>query len=335
MTQENNQQDSGYQLPPNQSYPYPPQYYQPQPADDEIDLKELFLALWKGKWIILLTTIIFSAGSVFYALSLPNIYKAEAVLASAQEGGKSGLAGMAAQFGGLASLAGINIGGGGTDGKAMALATLQSRQFINAFIQKHNLLVPLMATKEWNANSGELVIDPEMYNVDTQEWVRGVELGKSLQPTDWKAYKKFKNGTLVVEEAQDTGLVTLSVNHYSPEIAQQWVTWLVEDLNSWMKEKSLSETKRNIGYLEQQLQKTKIADMQTIFYQLIEEQTKSLMLAEVDKEFAFKVIDPAVVPEERAKPKRAFTCVLGTLLGGILGVAIVLMSFAFRKSEKV
>jgi uncharacterized protein involved in exopolysaccharide biosynthesis len=304
-------------------------------SDDEIDLKELFLALWKGKWLILLTTAIFAAGGVFYALSLPNIYKAEAVLAPAQEGGKSGLAGMAAQFGGLASLAGINIGGGSTDSKAMALATLQSRQFINAFIHKHELLVPLMAAKEWNAGSGELVIDPEVYNVDTQEWVREVEPGKSPQPSDWEAYKRFKADILAVGEAKDTGLVTLSVNHYSPEVAQQWVTWLVEDLNSWMKEKSLGETKRNIGYLEQQLQKTKVADMQSVFYQLIEEQTKNLMLAEVDNEFAFKTIDPAVVPEERAKPKRSLICVLATLLGGMLGVAVVLVRFAFRKYDTV
>jgi uncharacterized protein involved in exopolysaccharide biosynthesis len=333
MTQENNQQDSGYQLPPNQSYPYPPQYYQPQPADDEIDLKELFLALWKGKWIILLTTIVFAAGGVFYALSLPNIYKAEAVLAPAQTSGKSGLAGMAAQFGGLASLAGINIGGGSTDSKAMALATLQSRQFINAFVHKHDLLVPLMAAKEWNAGSGELVIDPEVYNVDTQEWVREVEPGKSPEPTDWAAYKTFK-AVLEVVEAKDNGLVTLSVNHYSPEVAQQWVTWLVEDLNSWIKGKALGETKRNIGYLEQQLQKTKVADMQSVFYQLIEEQTKNLMLAEVDNEFAFRTIDPAVVPEEKAKPKRALICLLATLLGGLLSVVVVLVRFAFRKDDK-
>jgi uncharacterized protein involved in exopolysaccharide biosynthesis len=315
------------------NYQYPPYPYPPQASDDEIDLKELFLALWKGKWIILLTTIVFAAGGVFYALSLPNIYKAEAVLTSAQDSGQSGLAGMAAQFGGLASLAGINLGGGGADGKAMALAVLQSRQFINEFIHKHELLVPLMAAKEWNASSNTLVIDPELYNDANSQWVREVKPGKSAEPTDWEAYKVFKADVLSVGEAKDTGLVTLSVSHYSPEIAKQWVTWLVEDLNAWMKEQSLGETKRNIGYLEQQLGKTAIADMRSVFYQLIEEQTKNLMLAEVEKEFAFKTIDPAVVPEEKAKPKRALICVLATLLGGMLGVAIVLVRFAFRKGD--
>ncbi|MEP7938329.1 Wzz/FepE/Etk N-terminal domain-containing protein, partial [Vibrio parahaemolyticus] len=58
---------------PNPNYlPYPPN---PQQGGDEIDLRELFKALWKGKWIIIATTFIFAIGSVLYALSLPNIYK--------------------------------------------------------------------------------------------------------------------------------------------------------------------------------------------------------------------------------------------------------------------
>ncbi|MEP7897584.1 Wzz/FepE/Etk N-terminal domain-containing protein, partial [Vibrio parahaemolyticus] len=47
---------------PNPNYlPYPPN---PQQGGDEIDLRELFKALWKGKWIIIATTFIFAIGSV-------------------------------------------------------------------------------------------------------------------------------------------------------------------------------------------------------------------------------------------------------------------------------
>ncbi|CAQ77963.1 Wzz/FepE/Etk N-terminal domain-containing protein [Aliivibrio salmonicida] len=315
------------QLPHSQHLAFPPA----MPADDEIDLRELFGALWKGKWIIIATTFIFAVGGVLFALSQPNTYKAEVVLAPAGESG-GGLAVMAGELGGLASLAGINIGGGGTDSKGMSLAVLQSRQFINAFITKHDLVVPLFAGTEWNKQSGELIIDPEVYNTETKEWVREVKPDESPVPTDWQAHKAFK-GFLSTADAKDTGLVTLSVTHISPIIAQQWVEWLVADLNLWMKDKSLTETKRNIGYLEQQLQKTDISDMRSVFYQLIEDQTKNLMLAEVEAEFAFKTIDPAVIPEEKAGPKRALICVLSVLLGGMLGVAVVLVRFAFRKEE--
>lgn len=314
----------------NENYRLPPQAYPPH--DDEIDLKELFLALWKGKWIILLVTVIFTVGGVLYALSQPNTYKAEAVLASANDSKSGGLAAVASQFGGLASLAGISLGGGGTDSKAMALATLQSRQFVNAFIHKYDLLVPLMAGEKWSESTDTLLLDPEIYDAQSKTWVREVEPGKTPEPTDWEAYKEFKK-IIAVSESKDNGLVTLSITHLSPTIAKQWVDWLVIDLNAWVKKQSLDEARRNISYLEEQIERTSISDMQSVFYQLIEEQTKNLMLAQVQDEFAFKIIDPAVVPEEKAGPKRALICVLAVLLGGMLGMGIVLIRFAFAKKD--
>lgn len=71
--------------------------------------------------------------------------------------------------------------------------------------------------------------------------------------------------------------------------------------------------------------------MQSTFYKLIEEQTKSLMLAEVQEEFVFKVIDPAVVPELKDGPQRMLICMLSTLVGGILGFLIVLILHIYRK----
>jgi uncharacterized protein involved in exopolysaccharide biosynthesis len=73
--------------------------------------------------------------------------------------------------------------------------------------------------------------------------------------------------------------------------------------------------------------------MQSAFYQIVEEQTKSLMLAEVQEEFIFKVVDPAVVPETKSGPKRALMSVFGMLLGSIVGVVVVLLRFVFRREQ--
>jgi LPS O-antigen subunit length determinant protein (WzzB/FepE family) len=73
--------------------------------------------------------------------------------------------------------------------------------------------------------------------------------------------------------------------------------------------------------------------MQTIFYQLIEEQTKTLMLAEIGDEYALKTLSAAKVPEEKSKPKRALIVVLGTLLGGMLAMMIVLVRYFSRKED--
>ncbi|HCG7674271.1 TPA: LPS O-antigen length regulator [Vibrio parahaemolyticus] len=316
---------------PNPNYlPYPPQS---QPSGDEIDLRELFKALWKGKWIIIATTFIFAASSVLYALSLPNIYKSDALLAPAESSNGGGLSKMAGQLGGLAALAGVNLGTDESSQTDLAVQVMKSRQFVEAFIKKHDLLVPLMAAKDWNLTNNKLILDEELYNPTTGEWLRDPNGLRGATPTAQEAFEVFSKEVLNLSQDKESGLYTISVKHYSPYVAQQWVSWLIEDINQVMRERTIAETSQNLAYLNAQLQKTAVTDMQSTFYKLIEEQTKSLMLAEVQEEFIFKVVDPAVVPELKDGPKRALICVLGTLLGGMLGGAIVLIRFAFRKED--
>lgn len=299
-------------------------------ADDEIDLRELFIALWRGKGWIIATTLLGAVLAVLVAINLPNIYRAEALLAPSSEQQGGGLSAMAAQFGGLASLAGVNLKGGGPDKTAIAVEIGKSRQFLSQFIRLHQLEVPLLAVSRADKANYELEIDPEIYDVARQRWVREVAPNKSVEPTDWELIKAFKQWVTINQDAK-SGLVTVAVEYYSPLVAKQWVDWLVADLNAAMKARDQEEATRNIRYLTTQLEKTPVADMQKVFYQLIEDQTKTLMLTEVNQEYVFKTLDPAVVAEEKAKPKRALIAVLGTLLGGMLGVMGVLVRHALRR----
>ncbi|NVD05414.1 LPS O-antigen length regulator [Vibrio sp. JPW-9-11-11] len=309
-----------------------PQFTAPNAAaDDEIDLRELFLALWKGKWLIIVITAIFAIGSVLFALSKPNIYKADALLAPVEASSGGRLSRLTSQFGGLAALSGINLGGGDSNQTTLAIQVVKSRQFIEEFVAKHNLLVPIMAAKGWDMQSNELIINQEIYDSETDTWLREPDGLRGAVPSAQEVYEVFSKEILSTSQDKDSGLYTISVMHYSPFMAQQWVMLLVEDLNQVMRERAVAEATTNLEYLNLQLNKTSVAGMQSLFYNLIEEQTKTLMMAQVQAEFIFKVVDPAVVPEVKSKPKRALICALGTLLGGMFGVAIVLVRFAFRK----
>lgn len=322
------QQPIGVNLPPSFNSPLAPV------ADDEIDLLELFKALWRGKWWIFLTTIIGAGIAVAVAIWLPNVYRAEALLAPSAEQQGGGLGALAGQFGGLASLAGISLGDSKTDKTSIAIEVAKSRQFVTAFVRKHQLEVPLIAAIKADKRSGELIIDPEIYDSAAKKWVREVPEGKSIEPTDWELVKAF-NAITSVSLDKKSGLATVAIDYYSPQLAKQWVDWLVADLNQTMKQRDVADAERNISYLKTQLAKTSVADMQTVFYKLIEEQTKTLMLAEVNQEYVFKTLDPAVVAEEKAKPKRALIAVLGTVLGGMAGVMLVLIRYAVRRREQL
>ena len=310
----------------------------PQPMgsvpDDEIDLRELFSVIWKGKWIIIAITFVFAVASVVFAISQPNIYKSEALLspADAEQGG-GGLAALAGQFGGLASMAGINLGGGGgVDKTQMAIEVMKSRQFASEFIQKHQILADLMAAEKWDMQTNTLSYDNESYDSANKQWVREVKPPFKPEPSMQEAYKVFSK-IVAVNAAKDTGMVTVSVEHLSPAIAQQWVNWLVQDINTVMKERDVAEAIKSTEFLESKIQQTNVADIRSILYKLVEEQAKTIMFAEVRDEYVFKTIDPALIPEEKAKPKRALICVLGTMLGGMLGVMFVLIRYFVKKED--
>lgn len=293
-------------------------------ADDEIDLRELFAVIWQGKWLIIAITALFAVASVVYAINQPNIYKSEALLAPAEQEGSGGLAGLAGQFGGLASLAGVNLGGGSSNKAQLAIEVLKSRQFTSDFIQKHNILPDLMAAKTWDMQTNTVVYDSEMYDAQNNKWLREVEAPFKPEPSMQEAFKVFSK-IISASTDKESGMVTVSVEHVSPSVAQQWVSWLIEDINKSMKERDVLEAVKSTDFLTQQLEQTKIADIRAVLYKLVEEQTKTIMFAKVRDEYVFKTIDAALVPEEKFKPKRALIAILGTMLGGMLSVMLVLV----------
>ena len=292
--------------------------------------------LWAGKWLIGGITFAATVIAVIVALMLPNIYRAEALLAPNDQEGAGGLSALAAQYGGLASLAGINLGGGSTDKTALGLEVLKSRKFISEFVERHDILVPLIAARGWNAETGDLKIDPDDYDEASDKWIREVNLPKKTIPSSQEAYEEFMD-ILSVGQDKKTGFVTVAVEHYSPTIAKQWVDWLVDDLNSSIMRQDVAEAEQAIEYLNNQIANTSLAELQSVFFNLIEEQTKTVMLAKVTDEYLLKTLDPAVAPEKKSKPKRSLIVILATLLGLLLAVAVLLLSTSLRagKTEKL
>lgn len=315
-----------------QSAPLTPHQYEPSRhsdyADDEIDLRELFGIIWQGKWWIIAITFVFAVGSVIYSLNLPDIYKSEATLAPTEEASGGGLSQMAGQLGGLASLAGVNLGGKNADKTTIALEILKSRAFIKSFVEKYEILPELMAVEEWNRATG-IVFNKELYDPDTKEWVRDVEPPQQHEPTSWEYVKIFREEVLEVSKDDRTGLVTVGVKHQSPEIAKQWVMWLIEEVNNNMRERDIEEAERSLEYLNKELESTSLSDMQQVFYQLIEKQTQTIMLANARPEYIFQTLDPAVVPEQKSKPSRILIIIMMILFGSLFSFLIVFLKNIF------
>lgn len=287
--------------PPPQYPPYP--YYQPD--EDELSLVDLWNIVWKRKWLWLTLGPLAGVLGIFYSLAQIEIYRAEVTMApNAEERSGGGLAALAGQFGSLASMAGLNAGGRGST--ETALATLKSRKFIAPFLLEDERL-KLLFPKEWDSESNAWTVAKKRRGPDNR-------------PTDQEAYERFTKGALKISDDKKNGLVTLAIELPDPAAASKWANELSTRLNDYLRQQAKIEAERNLEYLNKQLEETQMIEIRESLYTLIESETKNAMLANAKDEFAFKIIDPAVAPEKRVRPKRTLIVMAAGLLGGFLGL---------------
>lgn len=281
----------------------------PSVDEDEIDLLELIRSLLQAWKTIAGITIVCVGLAVAYALHVPEVFKAETLLAPASEE-KSVASSALSQFGGLAAMAGISIPS--DSNVEQVVATLQSWKFLRQYIASKNLL-PVLFEEIWDAGS-------QSWLVQNQE----------DEPTEQKAVEFFKS-ILSVDEDKKSGLISLSISWKNPTFAAEWANDLVKQLNEQLREKAIADSQKRVGYLEQELAKTTLQDMRAVLYNLLESEKQKAMLANVNEDFAFEVIDPAVAPETREKPNRKLIVALGGVCGGFLGIFTVFFGQFLRK----
>lgn len=287
---------------------------------EEVSLKQVFKLLLNNKWQILGITVVIAIASAVIAIRLPNIYKSEALLAPTTESSGINLPG---QLGGLASLAGVDIGGGNSGNTVLALKLLESRYFVSKFIENHKLAAALFGANGWDSATDSLEYDSSIYDQRTNTWVREVKWPRGAEPSKQELYDEFLDIFQVTID-DDSGYVTISVEHYSPNLSKTWVSLLVKDINNEMKNREVQQAEKSIEFLTEQVKNTDIADAKSMMYSLIEEQVKTLMLANSRDEFAFKTVDPAVVAEQIHKPQRVLIVILSVLMGLMLSFLFVL-----------
>tara|TARA_B100001057_G_scaffold439697_1_gene473074 strand:- start:1050 stop:1979 length:930 start_codon:yes stop_codon:yes gene_type:complete len=281
----------------------------PSSADGEIDLLELIRILFHAWKTVAGITVVCTGLAVAYALNAPEVFKSETLLAPAQEE-KTGASSALSQFGGLAAMAGVSIP---IDSNIeQVVATLNSRKFLGEYIDKKKLM-PVLFEEIWDA-------DGQAWKVSSSE----------DEPNELKAIKKFK-ACLYVDEDKKSGLINLSISWKDPEIAAQWANDLVKQLNEQLREQAIADSKKRVEYLEQELAKTTLQDMRAVLYNLLESEKQKAMLANVNEDFALEVIDPAVAPETREKPKRKLIVVIGGVCGGFLGIFAVFFAQFLQK----
>ena len=278
--------------------------------EKEFSFKDLLEAIWINKFLIIIFPLLVGSITALYTLTLPNIYRAEVLLASSESKSLN----TSAASTGLASLAGLSLPSGRDEKTLIAIETLKSRKFISEFLIRHEALPALMAPISWN--SEEDILEVGEYHGSIQE-----------------ATKRFMDIFYVGKLSMSTPFVLMTISHISPTQGRDWLEAMVKDLNQFLSERDLAEVENSIKYLQEQINKTNVSDLQQLFYSMIEAQTGKAMLAEVRPEYVFRVIDPAIAPELKYSPYRALITLQSVVYS--LVAIIVLCVLLYLNNQKI
>jgi len=268
-----------------------------------VSLSDFFEILKAYKVFIASFSIVFAAISLIYSFSITPMYIAQVkVMPSAQIMGASG-GNPWNNLGGLAGLAGINIAGSNEFEKYLNI--FKSRKFIESFIKEEDLLPKLF---------------DEYWDQDLKRWKDGQN--RTIR-SGYGQYKKH------LQIRSSEGMWILTFQSSDPFIATELANNSIKRINNYSREKTIKETNISINYLNEQIASTSLKESQDFLYNMIEDQTKKIMLANSREEYVFEVIDPAIINESVYYPIRNNFFIIGLFIGFLFSYALAIFAEIF------
>jgi uncharacterized protein involved in exopolysaccharide biosynthesis len=272
----------------------------PDVSPREISLMAVAGFLWSHRVIIGLCVVLGAVGLTGLSFLRHPKYRAEVVFSPVASSG-SFASGLGGSLGGLAAIAGINLGGAGKQSEE-SLEYLRSREFTREFIERHRLM-PLLFSGKWDAAHSRWRGDP---------------------PTIAEGVNRFSKQVTQIAEDRRTGIVTLAIIWRDRALAAQWANALIAEADAALRTRAIAEYGRSLEFLKDEAAHSDVVDVQTAVAKTMETELKDAMLARTRDAYAFKVLDPAVVrdPWDYDSPNRPLYAALGAGFGLLIGVIL-------------
>lgn len=290
-------------------------------------LSDVVLLLWKYKLRIFTFSLISSVVGAIYAYSLPNIYESQSVLLPS---GLNDPGDLSKKFGGLASIAGVNLSTSGGDDKLnIALQLLKSRAFLLEFSKSNNLDKLYFAFKGVDENHN-IIINEKLYDQTNNVWTQ--EKDNNGLSED-KLYQKLRQ-SIFYDFDKETGLLTVRVQSPSAYYSMYIVEKIIEKVNADIRSMHVKEAEQAITYITTEYEKSTNTEVKNILISLIEDNMKKIVVAKTRESYVFKTIDPPYEPETKIKPKRIIMVILSFILGFFIYVSSVIVKVSLSKIKR-
>ena len=292
--------------------------------NDEIDLRELFGTLWRGKFFIALCIIVAISLASLYLRSAERKYTVTYVFAPvASEDTVPNLSGL----GGLASLAGISLPSS-SSGDFKTFEYLLKSEEVASFVLEDKELVRTIFAPEWNAESGiyqRPADGPSTPHIRTlKKLLTGQGPSSYLAPNAARLSNWMRNAFSASED-RDTGFLTLSSETEKPAMMLAVIERVTRETDRLLKERYIQSSEQTMGFYEQQLARARAREHREALAKLIAQEDQKLMLASKGSFFVAKPLTNPSVSLDPTSPKASLVLALSVVLGGFFGAALVLI----------
>lgn len=297
-----------------------------------IDIRLILKELWNKKLFISIITSIFSIIAVIYSLSLPDVYKSEALLKISKD--ESSSSSLLSQYGNVANLAGIRLPQSKSANQAnMAIAILKSRSFLKHLIDEDSSIRQfLIASKFYDFDKKTIYFDSSKFDSEKNKWVREPKKGVSIIPSHLEVQEYFLK-IFKADIDQESGFIRLSIEHISPDFAESFLRLIISELNNITRIDDINSSQLALEYLYNEAAKNSVTSIELSISKLIESQLKTKMLAQIEPNYFLDIIDEPFRPEVKSGPNRKSTVIISFLAGLIFSSIFVMASFIYRKEK--
>ncbi len=291
--------------------------------EDEIDLKELWQTIKSGKKVIFITISLIVTMTLIYTLSIPNVYKSEAVLIPKAEK-SSGLGGL----GGLAAMAGISVGGGSMTPDIAFNSLLKNYEFMKKFIVKNKI---------YEHYTDENVDKNYVFALGFRDIYEFFKSEKKEQNYEQELFDlvKILQKNLSIASDKKSGLITVSYSDADRTFTPKVVNDFLNDASEYLVSNNLDIINSKLDYFSKELQKAESFELRTSISGMISNIVQEKVMMKSKRYYQCDVLTTPSVSyvKDKTKPKRALILVVAFITSLILGIFIVFFRNFIKKGE--
>ena len=306
--------------------------FRPDLADDEIDLRELFTKLWRGRWVIASLCCVALVLASFYLHVAARKYTVSMTFKPViEEGAGPNLAGL----GGLASLAGVSLPQSGSGDFATFRTLLRSEEVAERVIAATELL-PAIFKNEWDAQQAQFRKPPRGLLGRSLSGLKSILTGDEkrdyIAPNPQRL-SIFMDRTLELSVNKETGFLTVSAESEDPETLVALIVAATEATDQLMKERYIVNAEQTLQFYQSKILTSRSREHREALAKLISAEDQKLMLTSEGRHFVAEPLTRATTSMDPTSPKSVLVLALALVLGLFSGAALVVIRSALSNTK--